>query len=86
MGQRDATEDARQDINNRQASPAKLAFIFATELSKCKGNRTSSDGIFTKGPEIGEFCDHFRAYLARHDITNNDDKITALKMNVQCAC
>ena len=41
-----------------------------------------SDEIFTKGSEIGEFSDNFRAYLVRYNITNNKDKRTALKMNV----
>ena len=82
-GSHDTEEEARQDIiNNRQTSPLKLAFITATELPKFKDNRTSCDDIFTKGPEIGEFCDNFRAYLVGHNITNSQDKITALKMNI----
>ena len=53
MGQRDTVYDARQDVNNRLTSPSRLAFITATELPKFKRHRTSSDDIFTKGPEIG---------------------------------
>ena len=62
--------------------PSRLAFITAPELPKFKGNRTSCDDIFIKGPEIGEFLDNFRAYLARHNITNNEDRLTALRTNI----
>ena len=82
VDQQHAAEDAHQDINNRQASPSRLAFITATELPKFIGNRTLSDDVFAKVPEIGEICDKFRPYLARHNITNNYDKITTLKINV----
>ena len=72
-----------QLVNNLQASPSRLAFITETEFPKFNRKRTSSDDIFTKGPDIGEFCESFRAYLARHDITI--DKITALKMNMHAS-
>ena len=74
---------ARQDIlNNRQTSPSRLAFITAQELPKFKGNRTSHDDVFTHGPDIEEFLSTFRAYLARHNIVTDKDRIIALKMNI----
>ena len=77
---------ARQDIlNNRQASPSRLAFITAQELPKFKGNRTSHDDVFTRGPDIEEFLNTFRAYLARHNIVTDKDKIIALKMNIHAS-
>lgn len=77
---------ASQDIlNNRQASPSRLAFITAQELPKFKGNRTSHDDVFTRGPDIEEFLNNFRAYLARHNIVTDKDKIIALKMNIHAS-
>lgn len=77
---------ARQDIlNNRQASPSRLAFITAQELPKFKGSRTSHDDVFTPGPDIEEFLTTFRAYLARHKIVTDKDKIIALKMNIHAS-
>ena len=72
-----------ENLNN--ATPSRLAFITAPELPKFKGNRTSKDDIFSKGPEIDEFLDNFRAYLARHNIVNNNDKITSLRMNIHAS-
>ena len=85
MASQQDREEGNKDVNNRQTSRSRLAFITATELPKLKEHRTSSDDICTKGPEIGEFCDHFRAYLARPNITNNNDKITALRMNIHAS-
>ena len=74
-----------RDDNAINATPSRLAFITAPELPKFKGNRTSKDDIFSKGPEIDEFLDNFRAYLARHNIVNNNDKITSLRMNIHAS-
>ena len=60
--------------------PPRLSFIPQDEVKKFVGNRTSYDTAFSPGPTIEEFITNFNAFVVRHNLNNDEDKITALRM------
>ena len=59
----------------------KLSFVGGEEIKKFVGNPTHFDTLFTPGPPINEFLDNFHAFCQRHNLSSDNDKLTALKMN-----
>ena len=70
--------------NESMAPPQapKLSFIGGDEIKKFVGNPTHYDSLFTPGPPICEFLDNFTAFCQRHNLTGEQDRLTALKCQI----
>ena len=70
------------NVGNMVNPNVKLTFVNNEEISKFVGNPTQFDTTFAPGPKIEEFLNHFNAYIVRHNITTDADKLIALRMLV----
>ena len=76
-------EAAAMDEQNKEDKTfQKFTFLQGEELTKFRGNRTKGDGIFTEGPKIQDFFNNIEAYISRHGISTDRDKIVSVKLNI----
>ena len=60
----------------------RLAFIASDEIRKFKGNKRLGEHLFSPGPSFEEFLSTFLVFCNRHGLYTDEDRITALRLNV----
>ena len=61
---------------------SRLAFISSDEIRKFKGNKRLGEHLFSPGPTFEEFLNTFLVFCNRHGLHTDEDRITALRLNV----
>lgn len=68
------------NINPR--TPSTVTFLNTEEIQKFRGRRLQTDEVFQYGPTFNEFADSLDAYFTRHNLSDDNEKINALRLLV----